>query len=135
MKHDPFGNITDWGAVLSMIEEFAATDSLSEYQHGLIRILRYKGNWRLREEVLKRAGDIKSPTPELILQVIELLADDNIYYDARVLAGEALVQLLSRNKADISNEIGYKITTTVEKLRSTPQPTYFDKILSRLYAV
>ncbi len=67
-------------------------------QRGLVRILRYKGNWLLREEVLKRIGGIPSPSDELAGQVLTILSDDNIYYEARVIASNALIGLLKNNQ-------------------------------------
>ena len=102
MKQDPFGNLTDWGPVLDTFEVLADNGRLAECQPGLIRILRFKGNWRLREEVLKRVGKIQTPSRELVLQVLAILSDDNTYYDARIIAGDALVQLLKNGPADSS---------------------------------
>lgn len=132
MTHDPFGNLTNWGPVLDTIEELACKGDLSECQSGLIRILRFRGNWRLREEVLKCAGEIRSPSNELIHQVISILDDDNIYYDARILACEALVQLLERVQDD--DEVSDRARKVIDKLKRTLQPPYFDKALDRLSA-
>lgn len=134
MKDDPFGNLTDWGPVLDTLEDLAATGDLSRCQPGLIRILRYKGNWRLREEVLKRVGEIQAPSKELIYQVIAILDDDNIYYDARIMASDALIQLL-KNSEDIGGgDLQGKAQKVIEKIKSTPQPPFFDKAIDRLYS-
>ena len=94
MKQDPFGNLVEWGEVLNSIEEMAASGCLSDCQPGLVRILRYKGNWRLREAVLRHIGEIQAPSEELVDQVLSILDDDNTYYDVRILAGCALSQLI-----------------------------------------
>jgi hypothetical protein len=133
MKQDPFGNLTDWGSVLDIFGELADSGRLAEYQPGLIRILRFKGNWRLREEVLKRVGEIQVPSKELITQVLAILADDNIYYDARIIAGDALVQLLKNWPADSHEELISATKKLVEKLKRTPQPPFFDEALDRLH--
>jgi hypothetical protein len=132
MKQDPFGNLNDWGCVLEIFDELAENGRLTECQAGLIRILRYKGNWRLREEVLKRVGDIKAPSNELILQVLAILADDNIYYDARILAGEALTRLMKGVQDGSWVDINHETRKIVEKLRCTPQPPFFDEALKKL---
>ncbi len=49
MKKDPFGNLADYQPVLELVHDLADKGELAECQPGLIRILRYKGNWRLRE--------------------------------------------------------------------------------------
>jgi hypothetical protein len=133
MKQDPFGNLTDWGQVLDTFEELVDSKRLVECQPGLIRILRFKGNWRLREEVLKRVGEIKTPSRELVLQVLAILADDNTYYDARIIAGDALAQLLKNVHAGSYDELNTAVKKLVEKLKSTPQPPFFDEALDRLH--
>lgn len=132
MKKDPFGNLNDWGPVLEMFDDLAENGGLDACQSGLIRILRYKGNWRLREEVLKRVGEIQRPSDELLLQMLDILADDNIYYDARILAGNALTQLLQSRENGLDNDISDELQKVLEKLRSTPQPPFFDEALLRL---
>jgi len=134
MKDDPFGNLRDWGPVLDLVGDLADRGQLAGCQPGLIRILRYKGNWQLREEVLKRVGEIRDPSYELICQVLSILGDDNIYYDARILASDALIQLL-KNVPDGSNgEIHLSVRKVTERLRTTPQPFIFDKALENLYS-
>lgn len=133
MKQDPFGNLTDWGRVLDTFGELADSGRLAECQPGLIRILRFKGNWRLREEVLKRIGEIKVPSRELVRQVLTILADDNIYYDARIMAGDALIQLLKNGPDESLEELTATVRKLVQKLKSTPQPPFFDEALDRLH--
>ena len=134
MKPDPFGNLTDWGQVLETFDELADSGRLAECQPGLIRILRFKGNWRLREEVLKRVGEIKTPSKELALQVLAILADDNVYYDARIIAGDALVQLLKNGPVDSHEELVSATRKLADKLKSTPQPPFFEEVLERLHS-
>ena len=134
MKQDPFGNLNDWGEVLDLFDELADSGRLSDCQAGLVRILRYKGNWRLREEVLKRAGEIQVPSEELIQQVLAMLADDNIYYDLRVIAADTLAILLQNAHADSSDDLKTAARSTASKLKTTPQPPFFDNALNRLCA-
>jgi hypothetical protein len=134
MKSDPFGNLTDWGPVLDTLDELSDTGNLSKCQPGLVRILRYKGNWRLREEVLKRSGEIQTPSKELVHQVIAILDDDNIYYDARIIACNVLIQFV-KNANDVSGDDVYgRARKVIEKLKSTPQPSFFDEPIDRLYS-
>lgn len=133
MQNDPFGNLVDWGEALERFEDLADSGRLAECQRGLIRILRFKGNWRLREEVLKRVGEIQRPTKELVSEVLSILADDNVYYDARVMAGEALIDLLKNVHAGQADEIAWGIRKVVEKLMHTIHPPFFDNALGRLH--
>ena len=100
----------------------------------MIRILRFKGNWRLREEVLKRVGEIQTPSDELVYQVLSILADDNIYYDARILASDALIQILKNVQDGFDGEINMSARKVTERLRTTPHPPIFDNALKKLYS-
>ncbi|RJP37896.1 MAG: hypothetical protein C4548_13880 [Desulfobacteraceae bacterium] len=133
-KNDPFGNLMDWGPVLDILGELADDGKLTKYQPGLIRILRYKGNWQLREEALKRVGEVQEPSDELILQVIDILDDDNIYYDARILAGNALVQLLKNLPDNYNHEISTAVQKVIDKHRKIPQPRFFKNALEYFHS-
>jgi len=134
MKHDPFGNLSDWRPVLELIDELADSGKLGPCQPGLIRILRHKGNWRLREAVLMRVGEIEAPSSELVLEVLSVLADDNIYYDVRILAGDALTQLLKNVRDGFIDNIRMSAQKVAERLRATPQPIIFEHALKKLYS-
>ena len=132
MTDDPFGNLRDWGPVLELLDELANSGKLAECQHGLVRILRYKGNWRLREEVLKRIGGIPSPSNELVGQALTIFADDNIYYDARILAGDALIQLLKNSQGSLLQDFIPEIRKVIDKLSKLPQPPIYDTAIKKL---
>lgn len=132
MRNDPFGSLNDWGTVLVLLEALAENDQLEDCQPGLIRVLQYKGNWQLREEVLKRVGEIQSPTDKLVFQVLSIMGDDNIYYDVRILATEALIPLLKRVQDNSRGEINREAQKVVQKLKSTPQPPFLNDALDRL---
>jgi len=132
MTDDPFGNLRDWGPVLELLDELASSGKLAECQRGLVRILRYKGNWRLREEVLKQIGGIPSPSKELVCQALAIFSDDNIYYDARILASDALIQLLNNNQSSLHKEFIPEIRKVIEKLSKLPQPPIYDTAIKKL---
>ena len=134
MKHDPFGNLKDWGPVMEIFDELVESGKLSDCQPGLVRILQYKGNWRLREKALKLVGQIPHPSDELIFQILATLADDNIYFDARVLAGDALIKLSQNTRSNFRDEIKKEVHKVIEKLRSTPQPPFLDEALIKLHS-
>lgn len=52
MDSDIFGNLMDWGLVLDKLDDLKKSEKLHKHQADLIRILRYRNNWRLRETVL-----------------------------------------------------------------------------------
>ena len=132
MTDDPFGNLRDWGTALELIDELAGSGKLAECQRGLVRILRYKGNWRLREEVLKRIGGIAAPSNELVGQTLTIFADDNIYYDARILASNALIQLLNNSQGSLHRNFITEIQKVLDKLSKFPQPPIYADAIERL---
>ncbi|MFP4349685.1 MAG: hypothetical protein ACLFQY_15445, partial [Desulfococcaceae bacterium] len=134
MTQDPFGNLTDWGPALNTLEIMADRGRLEECQPGLIRILRYKGNWRLREEVLKRTGEIQKPIRELVFQVLAIIADDNLYYDVRILAADALSKLIHKIRNGDSDKIYPEMQAVIQKIRRTPQPPFFSRALEKLHS-
>lgn len=132
MIQDPFGDLSEWVRVLALVDEVADDGRLAECQPGLIRILRYKGNWQLREKVLTRVGEIEDPSSQLVFQVLNLLADDNIYYDVRILASHALIQLIKNLRGSIYSDIGLSVKKVAQRLSATPQPIIFDRAIRNL---
>jgi len=129
---DPFGNLRDWGPVLQTLEELAHNGRLDECQDGLIRILRYPGNWRLREEALKHIPRIARPSRPLMQQVLHIVADDNIYFEVRILAARALASLIAQHwrlspPGPAPDEP--PVAETLRRLRSVPQPPRFEQAL------
>lgn len=132
MTSDPFGNLRDWGPVLDTLEELARNGNLDKCQDGLVRILRYPGNWRLREEALKHIPRIASPTRALMEQVLHIVADDNLYFEVRILAARALVSLLERHRRRSSPQFTIEelpVAETLRRLTSVPQPPHFQQAL------
>lgn len=133
MQADPFGNLRDWGPVLEQVCQMADKGNLSECQPGLIRILRYRDNWRLREETLKRIGKIDNPEDALVSQVLNIIADENLYYEVRVLACETMEELMNNASGTFEVGTGIAILETVDLLLSTTQPPIFFQALNKLY--
>ena len=135
MQPDPFGNLREWGPVLEQVCQMADEGNLSQCQPGLIRILRYRDNWRLREEVLNRIGTIDSPDSELVLQVLNIIADEKLYYEVRILACETMLEML-KNPANVFNsELQTAIRQTVDELLKTPHPPIFEPALKKVHSV
>lgn len=135
MKSDPFGNLRDWGPVLELVCQLADEDNLSECQHGLTRILRYRDNWRLREETLKRIGKIENPDDALVRQVLNIIDDENLYYEVRILACETMEELLDNACDKFDAPLEMEVLKTVEILLSTQHPPIFEPALKKLDSV
>ncbi len=133
MTADPFGNLRDWGPVLDTLEQLFQNGRLDDCQPGLIRILRYQGNWRLREEALKRVVRIARPGRPLIDQVMHIVADDNLYYEVRILGARALVALMAQYRrlspagVPVAEEL--PVAEKLRHLLDVPQPPFFSQAL------
>lgn len=134
MKSDPFGNLRDWGPVLERVCTMADNGTLSECQHGLTRILRYRDNWRLREETLKRIGMIDNPEEALVRQVLTIIADEQLYYEVRILACETMEEFLKNSRDSVSTAVETELLETIDNVLSTQQPPIFEPALKKLHA-
>jgi hypothetical protein len=135
MQPDPFGNLRDWGPVLELICQLADENKLCECQPGLTRILRYRDNWRLREEVLNRIGKINNPDNTLVLQVLDIITDENLYYEVRILACETMMEFLKNGTNIFENQVKKEMRQTVGNLLSSQHPPIFEQPLKKLYSV
>ena len=133
MSLDPFGNLREWGAVLELLANLKSTGGLAECQRGLMRILRYKGNWRLREEVLKNLDQVAAPRAELIEEVAKIVVDAECYFQVRILASKVLAGLLN-NRQRFSRSASCPTTRSVvaklESLMEHPQPPILHEAVS-----
>ena len=128
MTQDPFGNLREWGSVLELLADLKSAGCLAECQRGIIRILRYRENWRLREEMLKQLGHIETPTEELIDEVCNIVMDENSYYEVRILASRALALLVSNQHKLSGTRCRPKMESIMESLKAamaTPHPPVF----------
>ena len=98
MSSDIFGNLMDWGQAMDKLNQLKQSKKLNEHQPGLARILRYRDNWRLRETVLSYVKDIAHPSDDLLTEVLNIVMDENVYYDARIIAVDALASLMNNYK-------------------------------------
>jgi len=135
MQPDPFGDLKDWGPVLELVCKLADDGNLRECQPGLTRILRYRDNWRLREETLNRIGKIDNPDDALVCQVLNIIADENLYYEVRILACETMMELLKNGANRFAKPVDTELLKTVEKLLSSQHSPIFEPALQKLYSV
>jgi hypothetical protein len=124
MTQDIFGNLQDWGQVLEHLDDVFENGRADDCQRGLIRILRYKGNWRLREETLKRIETMENPGEDLIREVLSIMEDDNIYYEARIIACRCLMKMLQKN-GPAREKLKKDAEKALERINSIPQPPFF----------
>lgn len=118
MQSDIFGNLMEWGDVLEKLERLRNSNSLDEHQAGLVRILRYPRNWRLRETVLRVIREIEQPSQELIKETLSIALNEEVYIEARKMAVDALADLMIKDRRIRSkNEITAR-SRVLEKMES-----------------
>jgi BMFP domain-containing protein YqiC len=101
----------------------------------LTRILRYRDNWRLREEALNRIGKINKPDNTLVLQVLDIIIDENLYYEVRILACETMMEFLKNGANTFETEVKKEIRRSVENQFSSQHPPIFEQALKQLNSV
>ncbi len=139
MESLTLGNLVDWDLVGEKLEGLKKEERLDDCQEELVRILRYPDNWRLREMALEYIGYVQNPTENLMLSTLNIMTDNTIYYEVRIMAASALVELAEK-KFDVLN--GSQTITTkaiienMESILSSTQPPFLqvciEKCLTRL---
>lgn len=134
MSSDIFGNLREWDSVPDTLMNLVRSRSLAEHEDGLIRILRYRQNWRLREMVLHVLGQIEKPSQRLLQAVLDLLADDTLYYQVRVLAAETFAKLAEHRFScdDLSVDVEVQdMVNRLEALHDRPQEPVLRSAMER----
>lgn len=99
MKGDRLGNLEQWGRVLEQLEQWRHAGELESHQEDLLWLLRFRGNWRLREAALEMMGSLQRPLPQLIHEACDIATDESLYHEARILAAEAVTAILSSGRS------------------------------------
>jgi HEAT repeat protein len=135
MDEKSFGNLKEWGGVLEKMEKLALSGKLGNHQDELIRVLRYNDNWRLREAALSALPKIQTPSPALIDEALAIMMRDDLYYDVRILAADALGKTLKKNSkgdwwgSDKTKEIIGRVLDGMSRLLKAPQPPILHKVV------
>lgn len=120
---DIFGDLREWGAVLVQIKRLRLSGQLDEHQEGLIRILRYRYNWQLRQAALRAVVDLRNPSKDLFELLLAIVTDEQSDLDTRLLACDAVrhVVALRREQGGIDHFEPTAARRAAEFLR-VPQP-------------
>jgi hypothetical protein len=110
MATDVFGDLREWGDVLTLLEQLRAAGELDDHQDGLARLLRYQDNWRLREEALLSAAKVNSPCEALVAATFRRLTDEQESLENRILAARALSAMLTACAANGGGPVDVKET-------------------------
>ena len=128
MGDEGFGNLKEWGSVLEKMETLARSGKLGDHQEELIRVLRYNDNWRLREAALAVLPVIPAPKPALIDEALKIMMRDDLYYDVRIIAADALGRTLKKGSranqrgGDKTKETIDRVLEGMNRLLRDPQP-------------
>jgi hypothetical protein len=136
MKQYVLGNFMDWGNVLDKLNHLQSTNTLDDHQDELIGLLRFDGNWRLREAAVEAAAGLTKPKLETVRQLLQLIKREDIYYDVRIMATESLSRLLPvmMESKELYNDLTHpfinEISLEVTDLLSSPEPPIFHDALN-----
>ena len=90
-----WNSLLEWDRALAWMEYAIRQHSLDSRQTDLAWLLRFSDNWRLREAALKAVRHLNEPSAILMDEVIRIVEDESLYSGVRMLAVQALVDLLA----------------------------------------
>jgi hypothetical protein len=124
MNSDVFGNLREWGHIPEQVQSLRDSGRLSEHQEELVRMLRYPHNWRLRELALHVVQELDEPSDQILLCVADILADEGVYYEMRVLAANALRALVPEMRSQPSDGPSRPWAEITRRVKSLLQATH-----------
>jgi hypothetical protein len=134
MTRDRLDNLEQWDRVLEQLDEWKRARQLDSHQDDLLWLLRYRGNWRLREAALEMMVSLQVPEPEMIRQACDIMMDESLYFELRILAGEAMTALLSseRNPHVQTDSLADEVRECMQTLLASTQPPVLHLALQRV---
>jgi hypothetical protein len=134
MKGDTLGNLEQWGRALEQLDEWKRAGQLDSHQDDLLWLLRFRGNWRLREAALEMMALLQVPAPELIRQACDIMMNESLYHEVRILAAEAVAVLLSseRNPSALTEPLTDEVRGRIHALLESGQPPVMHLALRRM---
>ena len=123
MNGDPFGNLRDWSSTLAELRHRVDSGTIHEVQPRLTRLIRYRHNWRLREEALRAARQVPIPETPLLQAVLDVALGPDTYVEARILAVHALGDLVPRRRpAAVPDDLEPDaVVATLKRLLDVPE--------------
>lgn len=134
MNCETLGNLEQWDAALEQLDKWKQAGQLDSHQDDLLWLLRYRDNWRLREAALEMSTLLQSPTPELIRQVSDIMMNENLYQEVRILAAETLGTILSNQwrRGSITVPLDSEVRERMNALLASIQPPVMHIALRRV---
>lgn len=93
---DVFGDLRDWGRVIHKIGQLRREGILHEHLDGLVRVLRYRYNWQLRQAAIESVQDVAKPNRPLLDALLVIASDETVQLEFRLLACGAVNHVLWR---------------------------------------
>jgi hypothetical protein len=128
-------SLEEWGKVLERLQEWKKQRELDRHAPELVRLLRTRDNWRLREHALEAVTELSSCPQDLQQAVLDILVDDTLYHEVRVLAAEALRALMARDALRAAGDAARIQPGTLERMRrilDSPQPPILHQAIRRV---
>lgn len=125
MCRDVFGNLREWENIPEQVQLLSRDRTLDEHPGELVRLLRYEGNWKLRELALRALTNLKAPSSEVITEVVNIIRSGEVYWETRVLAIEALRGLFEKEDAwrgTARRELARSVFERLQSLVPSPEP-------------
>jgi len=138
MNRDTLDNLEQWDSVLEQLDEWKRMGRLDSHQEELLWLLRYPGNWRLREAALEMSALLQAPTAELIRQASNIMTNENLYQEVRILAAETLAALLLNERkrgsitVPVDNEVRERMKALLASAQSPVMHVALRDMLSRI---
>jgi hypothetical protein len=132
LSSDVFGDLEKWEKVLKILNGLKESRELDENQAGLARILRFGDNWRLIEKVLECGKGIDQPEDKFLLELFKIIADRNIYLDARILALDTLVCLFPRMNQKENQKVSQAfVVQNIRNILNLPEPPLLHEAIAK----
>jgi hypothetical protein len=130
---DIFGDLREWGRVLEQLEQLKENGRLDDHQDGLMRLLRYRFNWRLREKAVDSLSALSTPEDRILFIVLDIVADEHTDFDLRTRAADSLCGLISlRQKSDSwPADLGVTVAGRLAEVQRVRQPPLLEKAVKR----
>lgn len=138
MERDTLGNLEQWGRALEQLDEWKRAGQLDGHQVDLLWLLRFRGNWRLREAALEMLASLHVPAPELICQACDIMMNESLYREVRILAAEAVTAMLSSDQnpgapmGALAGEVRQRMHALLESAEPPVMHLALRRVLSRI---
>lgn len=109
--------VKDQCRMVEELEELKRTRRLDDHQSALRRILRHRGNWRVKECALECVKALKEPQKELIQEACSIMCDEDTPPELRLRAVHLIRDFAVKGKERTEPMPYYQGATIIDKLK------------------